>query len=78
MRRKTKIALAITFMVVVMVSAFSYLYISQLLRQRGFILPTRNRNRTTSHPGGKLHTQMSQPADAQNGDQITSPHTAVA
>src|SRR5438309_54393 len=34
MRRKTKIALAITFMVVVMVSAFSYLYISQLLRQR--------------------------------------------
>ncbi len=34
MRRKTKIILAITFMVVVMVSAFSYLYISQLLRQR--------------------------------------------
>jgi PAS domain S-box-containing protein len=34
MRRKTKIVLAITFMVVVMVSAFSYLYISQLLRQR--------------------------------------------
>ena len=34
MRRKTKIVLAITFMVTVMVSAFSYLYISQLLRQR--------------------------------------------
>ena len=34
MRRKTKIILAITFMVAVMVSAFSYLYISQLLRQR--------------------------------------------
>jgi PAS domain S-box-containing protein len=34
MLRKTKIVLAVTFMVVVMVSAFSYLYISQLLRQR--------------------------------------------
>ncbi len=34
MRRKTKIVLAITFMVVVMVSAFSYLYISMFLRQR--------------------------------------------
>jgi len=34
MRRKTKIVLAITFMVTAMVSAFSYLYISQLLRQR--------------------------------------------
>ena len=34
MRRKTKIVLAITFMVAVMVSAFSYLYISELLRQR--------------------------------------------
>ncbi len=34
MRRKTKIVLAITFMVVVMVASFSYLYISQLLRQR--------------------------------------------
>src|SRR5712691_9069565 len=34
MRRKTKIVLAVTFMVAVMVSAFSYLYISQLLRQR--------------------------------------------
>ena len=33
MRRKTKIVLAITFMVTVMVSAFSYLYISQVLRQ---------------------------------------------
>jgi signal transduction histidine kinase len=34
MRRRTKIVLAITFMVAVMVSAFSYIYISQLLRQR--------------------------------------------
>src|ERR1700756_1982569 len=34
MRRKTKIVLAITFMVTVMVSSFSYLYISQFLRQR--------------------------------------------
>ena len=34
MRRKTKIVLAITFMVVVLVSAFSYIYISELLRQR--------------------------------------------
>ncbi len=34
MLRKTKIVLAITFMVVVMVSAFSYLYISLFLRQR--------------------------------------------
>src|SRR5882762_8513893 len=34
MRRKTKIVLAITFMVTVMVASFSYLYISQLLRQR--------------------------------------------
>jgi signal transduction histidine kinase len=34
MRRKTIIVLAITFMVTVMVSAFSYLYISQILRQR--------------------------------------------
>src|SRR5580704_13824873 len=34
MRRKTKIVLAITFMVVVMVSAFSYLYVSQTLRYR--------------------------------------------
>ena len=34
MRRKTKIVLAITFMVVVLVSAFSYFYISELLRQR--------------------------------------------
>jgi signal transduction histidine kinase len=32
MRRKTKIVLAITFMVVVMVSAFSYLYVSLLVR----------------------------------------------
>jgi len=34
MRRKTKIVLAITFLVTVMVTSFSYLYISQLLRQR--------------------------------------------
>jgi signal transduction histidine kinase len=34
MRRKTKIALTITFLVTVMVSAFSYLYVSQVLRQR--------------------------------------------
>jgi len=34
MRRRTKIVLAITFMVAVLVFAFSYIYISQLLRQR--------------------------------------------
>jgi PAS domain S-box-containing protein len=34
MRRKTKIVLAITFMVAGLVSAFSYFYISELLRQR--------------------------------------------
>jgi len=34
MRRRTKIVLAITFMVAVLVFASSYLYISQLLRQR--------------------------------------------
>lgn len=34
MRRKTKIVLAITFLVTVMVASFSYLYISHLLRQR--------------------------------------------
>jgi PAS domain S-box-containing protein len=34
MRRRTKIVLAITFMVAVLVSAFSYFYISQLLRQQ--------------------------------------------
>ncbi len=34
MLRKTIIVLGITFMVTVMVSAFSYLYISQILRQR--------------------------------------------
>src|SRR5207245_8073474 len=34
MRRKTKIVLAITFMIAVLVSGFSYLYISQVLRQR--------------------------------------------
>jgi PAS domain S-box-containing protein len=33
MRRRTQIVLAITFMVAVLVSFFSYLYISQLLRQ---------------------------------------------
>ena len=34
MRRKAIIVLAITFMVTVMVASFSYLYISQILRQR--------------------------------------------
>jgi PAS domain S-box-containing protein len=34
MRRKTQIVLAITLMVVALVAAFSYIYISQLLRQR--------------------------------------------
>ncbi len=34
MRRRTKIVLAITFMVAVLVLPFSYMYISQLLRQR--------------------------------------------
>jgi PAS domain S-box-containing protein len=34
MRRRTQIVLAITFMVAVLVSAFSYIYISQLLRQQ--------------------------------------------
>jgi len=34
MRRKAIIVLAITFMVTLMVAAFSYLYISQILRQR--------------------------------------------
>src|ERR1700691_2543563 len=34
MRRKTIIVLGITFMVTVTVTAFSYLYISQILRQR--------------------------------------------
>ncbi|HVO61995.1 MAG TPA: ATP-binding protein [Terriglobales bacterium] len=34
MRRKTKIVLGITLMVFVLVAAFSYIYISQLLRQR--------------------------------------------
>jgi PAS domain S-box-containing protein len=34
MRRRTKLVLAITFMVAALVSGFSYLYISQLLRQR--------------------------------------------
>jgi PAS domain S-box-containing protein len=34
MRRKTKLVLAITFMVAVLVTAFSYVYISELLRQR--------------------------------------------
>jgi signal transduction histidine kinase len=34
MRRKTKLVLAITLMVAVLVSGFSYLYISELLRQR--------------------------------------------
>jgi PAS domain S-box-containing protein len=34
MRRRTKLVLAITLMVVALVSAFSYIYISELLRQR--------------------------------------------
>src|SRR6202171_1061509 len=34
MRRRTQIVLAITFMVAVLVSAFSYIYLSQLLRQQ--------------------------------------------
>jgi len=34
MRRKTQIVFAITFMVAAMVSAFSYIYVSQILRQR--------------------------------------------
>jgi PAS domain S-box-containing protein len=34
MRRKTTIVLAITFMVAALVSAFSYLYVSELLRQQ--------------------------------------------
>jgi signal transduction histidine kinase len=34
MRRKTQIVLAITFMVAAMVSAFSYIYVSQILRQQ--------------------------------------------
>src|SRR5215813_4141641 len=34
MRRKTKVVLGITLMVFVLVVAFSYIYISQLLRQR--------------------------------------------
>src|SRR5207245_10090188 len=34
MRRRTTIVLAITFMVAALVCAFSYIYISQLLRQR--------------------------------------------
>ena len=34
MRRRTKIVLAITFMVAVLVLSFSYIYISELLRQR--------------------------------------------
>jgi PAS domain S-box-containing protein len=34
MRRKTQIVLAITFMVAVLVCSFSYIYVSQILRQR--------------------------------------------
>jgi len=34
MRRKTQIVLAITFMVTAMVSSFSYIYVSQILRQQ--------------------------------------------
>ena len=34
MRRKTQLVVAITFMVTVVVSFFSYIYISQILRQQ--------------------------------------------
>ena len=34
MRRKTQLVLAITFMVAALVCSFSYIYISQILRQR--------------------------------------------
>ena len=34
MRRRTQLVLAITFMVALLVAIFSYIYISQLLRQR--------------------------------------------
>ncbi|MBZ5705073.1 MAG: PAS domain S-box protein [Acidobacteriia bacterium] len=34
MRRRTKLVLAITFMVTALVSGFSYIYVSQILRQR--------------------------------------------
>jgi hypothetical protein len=34
MRRKTQLVLAITFMVAALVCGFSYVYISQMLRQR--------------------------------------------
>ena len=34
MRRKTQIVLAITFMVAAMVCSLSYVYVSQILRQR--------------------------------------------
>jgi PAS domain S-box-containing protein len=34
MRRRTKLVLAITFMVVALVSAFSYIYLSEILRQQ--------------------------------------------
>src|ERR1700690_586620 len=34
MRRRTQIVLTVTFMVALLVTAFSYIYISQMLRQR--------------------------------------------
>ncbi len=34
MRRRTQIVLTVTLMVALLVTAFSYIYISQLLRQR--------------------------------------------
>jgi len=49
MRRKTLIVLAITFMVAALVSLFSYLYISQILRQQ--ITTTRD---TASHLTSQL------------------------
>src|SRR6267143_2170974 len=48
MRRRTKIVLAITFMVAVLVSAFSYIYISQLLRQQVTTADTTASNLTSN------------------------------
>ena len=42
LRRKTIIVLAITLMVTVMVTAFSYLYLSQILRLPGARLAASN------------------------------------
>jgi PAS domain S-box-containing protein len=48
MRRRTQIVLAITFMVAVLVSAFSYVYISQLLRQQVTTADTTASNLTSN------------------------------